>query len=38
MEWKKQIPILLVAVLEERDLARALPDGVYDEYRKGTII
>ncbi len=30
--------ILLVAVLEERDMARTLPDGVYDEYRKGTII
>lgn len=30
--------ILVVAVLEERDLARALPDGVYEEYRKDTVI
>ena len=30
--------ILLVAALEQRDLAQALPDGVYEEYSEGTII
>lgn len=28
--------MVLVAVLEERDLARALPEGVYEEYRRRT--
>jgi protein-S-isoprenylcysteine O-methyltransferase Ste14 len=30
--------MVLVAILEQRDLARALPEGVYEDYSKGTIL
>jgi protein-S-isoprenylcysteine O-methyltransferase Ste14 len=30
--------ILVVAVLEERDMARMLPEGVYEDYRRDTLL